>query len=59
MIAGEQAEAFDIIGGNADCGLLVLCDHATAIIPPEFADLGLSAEQRARHIAFDIGALPC
>lgn len=56
MIAGEQAEAFEIIGGDADCGLLILCDHATPIIPPEFADLGLPAEQLARHIAFDIGA---
>lgn len=56
MIASEQSEAFEIIGGKADIGFLILCDHATPIIPPEFAGLGLPAEQLARHIAFDIGA---
>lgn len=56
MIGSEQAEAFEIVGGDADCGLLILCDHATPIIPPEYADLGLSSDQLGRHIAFDIGA---
>ncbi|MGL5446475.1 MAG: N-formylglutamate amidohydrolase [Rhabdaerophilum sp.] len=56
MIAKEQGEAFEIIEGQADIGLLILCDHATPIIPSEFSNLGMSAEQLARHIAFDIGA---
>lgn len=56
MIEPEQAEAFEMIGGKAQSGLLILCDHATPIIPPEYADLGLPAAQLARHIAFDIGA---
>lgn len=52
----QSEPAFEVIGGKADGGLLIICDHAQATIPPEFADLGLSADQRARHIAYDIGA---
>ncbi|MCA3638900.1 MAG: N-formylglutamate amidohydrolase [Methylobacterium sp.] len=55
-IAREEAEAYEIIPGRADCGLLVLCDHASAHVPPEYADLGLCSEQLSRHIAYDIGA---
>lgn len=56
MIAGEQTEAFEIIAGAATAGLLILCDHATPIIPAEFANLGLPAAELGRHIAYDIGA---
>lgn len=56
MISPKVGEAFEVVGGHADAGLLILCDHATAIIPPEYEDLGLPAEQLARHIAYDIGA---
>ena len=55
-IAAQQAEAFEVIGGNADCGLLLLCDHAQATIPAEFDNLGLTPGQLERHIAYDIGA---
>lgn len=55
MIASEQAEAFEIIGGTHNA-LLILCDHAQASIPPELGNLGLCAQQLSRHIAYDIGA---
>jgi predicted N-formylglutamate amidohydrolase len=44
------------IAGALDCGVLFLCDHASNALPPEYGDLGVSAEQRQRHIAWDIGA---
>lgn len=56
LIPSQSEPAFEVIGGKADGGLLFLCDHAQATIPPEFADLGLSAAQLGRHIAYDIGA---
>lgn len=56
LIPAEEAEAYEIIPGRAEGGLLLLCDHASARIPPEYADLGLCAEQLSRHIAYDIGA---
>lgn len=55
-ILPESAPAFEILGGDAAGGLLFLCDHAQATIPPEFADLGLSRAELGRHIAYDIGA---
>jgi len=44
---------------NADAAgpFLFVCEHAAAAIPKRWGDLGLSAEQRAAHIAWDPGAL--
>jgi predicted N-formylglutamate amidohydrolase len=36
---------------------VILCDHASNRFPPEFGDLGLVAEDREAHIAWDPGAL--
>lgn len=55
-IAAMSAEAFEVIGGPADRGLLILCDHAQATMPPEFGSLGLPPSELQRHIAYDIGA---
>jgi predicted N-formylglutamate amidohydrolase len=38
--------------------VLVLCDHAANLIPPAYGTLGLTPEDLARHIAYDIGAAP-
>jgi len=37
---------------------VILCDHASHYIPPEYGTLGLDAEERISHIAWDPGALP-
>jgi predicted N-formylglutamate amidohydrolase len=55
-IAAGTAESFEIIGGSAACGLVVLCDHACNALPETYGTLGLAAEQFHRHIAYDIGA---
>jgi predicted N-formylglutamate amidohydrolase len=44
------------IAGRAESGALILCDHASNAVPPELGDLGLTPDQFARHIAYDIGA---
>lgn len=36
---------------------VIVCDHASNRIPPEYGDLGLSATERLSHIAWDPGAL--
>jgi len=36
--------------------LVLVCDHARNAVPPEIGDLGLSPEDMARHIAWDVGA---
>lgn len=48
-------EAFEIVNGDFNHGLLLLADHASNYMPPEFNSLGLAADQLDRHIAYDIG----
>jgi predicted N-formylglutamate amidohydrolase len=57
-VAAEEADAYRVLPGRADGGLIVLCDHAGNALPSEFGTLGLPAEQLGRHIAYDIGAAP-
>ena len=44
-------------GSPAGSRFLILCDHATNRLPPEYGTLGLDEGQLKRHIAYDIGAL--
>lgn len=48
-----------IIGDDRQADWVVICDHAANIVPDFIAngDLGLPAEDMARHIAWDPGAL--
>jgi predicted N-formylglutamate amidohydrolase len=55
-IGPRLEEPFVLIDGNAAGGLLVVCDHASNRIPPEYGGLGLPAREFARHIAYDPGA---
>jgi predicted N-formylglutamate amidohydrolase len=50
--------AYERLNGAGQAPLLVLCDHASNRVPHCVAggDLGLPAEEMARHIAYDIGA---
>ena len=48
--------SFTHLPGALDSGALFLCDHASAALPPELGDLGLSPDHFTRHIAYDIGA---
>ena len=47
---------FRSIRGHYGAGLVIICDHASNAVPLELGDLGLSPQERARHIAWDIGA---
>lgn len=50
--------AFDIIDPANPSRWLITCDHASNAVPDWIngGDLGLSPDQMARHIAYDIGA---
>ena len=50
-----QTSPFEIIEGDPSAGLVILADHATNLLPPEYAQLGLPESAFARHIAYDIG----
>lgn len=49
---------FEVIGRNRTSPWLLTCDHASNAVPPTVSDgdLGLSAANMGRHIAYDIGA---
>ena len=49
--------SFDIQRGAAGTSILITCDHATNLLPPEYGTLGLDEIQLNRHIGYDIGAL--
>jgi predicted N-formylglutamate amidohydrolase len=57
-VSAEEADAYCVLAGRADTGLIVLCDHAGNALPPQFGTLGLPAQQLGRHIGYDIGAAP-
>ncbi len=55
-LRGQVTEAYEQLAGTMETGVLVLCDHASNRIPPEYGDLGLPPGELRRHIAWDIGA---
>jgi len=46
----------EVVNPNATSPLLLVCEHAGRRIPQVLGTMGLNAEQRAMHIAYDIGA---
>jgi predicted N-formylglutamate amidohydrolase len=55
-----RGEAVPVRVGNrlGKGAFVVLCDHASSYLPPEFGTLGLTEAERSSHIAWDPGALP-
>lgn len=47
---------FEIVNPDGRAPALVICDHASRFIPPEYENLGLPEADVARHIGWDIGA---
>src|SRR5271163_5003109 len=54
--AASGFPAFEALPGALDAGALIVCDHASNAIPPDYGTLGLPREALERHIAYDIGA---
>jgi predicted N-formylglutamate amidohydrolase len=46
----------EILAAAGHSPIVLLCEHASNYIPPEYDGLGLSAADLQRHIAWDIGA---
>jgi len=58
QVGSRPFDPVEVITGNDEAGLLLLCDHAAADIPKKYGDLGVGGDSWARHIACDIGAGP-
>lgn len=53
----ESAEdAVEIVNPHAQTPLLIICDHASNRVPDSLNNLGIGADELARHIGWDIGA---
>src|SRR3989338_731697 len=55
----QPADLYPPVIENADASgrIVLVCEHASNLIPPRWGDLGLSPDQRRAHIAWDPGAL--
>lgn len=50
-------EAVEVTNAGGRSLFALVCDHASAFIPETYGDMGLTAEERISHIAWDPGAL--
>ena len=57
LLRAHEPPAVDIERPAAASPFFLTCDHASNRIPEALGDLGVSVDDRARHIAWDIGAL--
>lgn len=60
MVALTHTEAenhsYEVLEGAQNSSLILVCDHASCAMPPEYGLLGLPAHETERHIGYDIGA---
>lgn len=56
-MAHNTEDAVVLEGATRRGPFVLVCEHASNAFPAPWGDLGLSAEQRAAHIAWDPGAL--
>ena len=47
-----------VVNANGTSPFVILCDHASNFVPPQFGTLGLPESDLDRHIAWDPGAAP-
>jgi len=57
LLAADEPSPVIHERANATSPFLITCDHAGNLLPRSLGDLGVSATDRQRHIAWDIGAL--
>jgi predicted N-formylglutamate amidohydrolase len=51
-----RSDSYEALDGDNAGGLLILVDHASNFVPPEYRGLGLPNAEFQRHIAYDIGS---
>lgn len=56
ILAPSEAPAAEVINPGGSAPIVLVCEHASAAIPASLNDLGLRAEDRLSHAAWDIGA---
>jgi len=56
ILTADEPAAFTLERPQGRSEFLLVCDHASRLIPQSLGSLGLDDTQRASHIAWDIGA---
>ncbi|MHA1536965.1 MAG: N-formylglutamate amidohydrolase [Alphaproteobacteria bacterium] len=56
LLASDEPPAFEIVNPDGAAPFLLICDHASALVPRALGGLGLDEAVRTRHIGWDIGA---
>ncbi|MCG6895897.1 MAG: N-formylglutamate amidohydrolase [Thiocapsa sp.] len=56
LLSADEPPPFELVNAAGSARILLACDHASNRIPRALGGLGLDAEQRGRHIAWDPGA---
>lgn len=55
-IADDEPPAYELVNREGRSRAVLVCDHASPVIPRRLGTLGLSPQDRERHVAWDIGA---
>lgn len=56
MLGPQDPPPFEQVNPQGRAPCLIVCDHASRVIPSALGDMGLAPEALAEHIAWDIGA---
>ncbi len=54
--AAPEQPIFETLNSGGQADILLVCDHASNALPPEYGTLGLDRVMLQRHIGYDIGA---
>jgi predicted N-formylglutamate amidohydrolase len=57
LLSAGEGPAASISNENGNSPIVLVCEHASNIIPQKLGKLGLEESDLTRHIAYDIGAL--
>lgn len=55
-IAADEPPPVTVVNGAGRGRAVLVCDHASAVMPRRLGEMGLTPKDRYRHIAWDIGA---
>ena len=56
LIGPHDPAPYEVLNADGASSALLICDHASPVIPAAMDVLGLDADALGRHVAFDIGA---
>ena len=56
VLSATDPHPLEVVNANGCSAIVLTCEHAGRMVPHSLGDLGISAEEMDRHIAYDIAA---